>query len=54
MRDVFKQAIRHEWYTDDPDLRGIGHTTQRNKYLKKQKRRARRVLKQNLKKELEF
>lgn len=54
MRDVFKHTIHHDWYSSDLDMPAIGHTKQRNKYRKQQKRRARRVLKQNLRRELDF
>ena len=54
MRDAFKHTINHDWYSNDVDMLGIGHTKQRNKYRKQQKRRARRILKQNLQKELNY
>ena len=50
----FKKAMRHDWNCNNVDTYGIGHTKQRNKYRKQQKRRARRVLKQDLKKELNY
>lgn len=53
MADTFKNTRRHDWFTSDPDVQGMGHTKQRNAYRKKQNRRARRVLKQNLYKELD-
>jgi len=49
MADTFKQTRRHDFTTSDPDLLGLGHTKQRNAYRKKQNRRTRRVLKQELK-----
>lgn len=52
MSDMFKQTRRHDWYSDNCDVWGIGHTEQRNAYHKKERRRARRVLKQALRKEL--
>jgi hypothetical protein len=52
MADTFKQTRRNDWHTSDPDLQGMGHTKQRNAYRRKQNRRTRRVLKQELKKEL--
>ena len=53
MADTFKQTVRHDYYSYDCDVIGLGHTQQRTKERKKQRRRARRVLKQELKKELE-
>ena len=50
----FKKVMRHDWNCNNVDTYDIGHTEQRNKYRKQQKRRARRVLKQNLRKELDF
>ena len=50
----FKKAMRHDWNCNNVDVYGIGHTKQRNKYRKQQKRRARRVLKQTLRKELNY
>lgn len=52
MSDTFKQTRRNDWRTSDPDLQGMGHTKQRNAYRRKQNRRTRRVLKQELQKEL--
>lgn len=52
MSDKFKQTRRHDWFSDNSDARGIGHTEQRNAYRKKERRRARRVLKQDFRKEL--
>lgn len=52
MSDTFKQTRRNDWSVTDPDFRGLGHTKQRNAYRKKQNRRTRRVLKQELRKEL--
>ena len=52
MSDTFKQTRRHDWHTSDPDLQGMGHTKQRNAYRRKQNRRSRRVLKQELQREL--
>lgn len=52
MSDTFKQTRRNDWNTSDPDLQGMGHTKQRNAYRRKQNRRTRRVLKQELQKEL--
>lgn len=48
MADTFKQTRRHDWNTSDPDVQGMGHTKQRNAYRRKQNRRTRRVLKQEL------
>jgi hypothetical protein len=52
MSDTFKQTRRHDFATSDPDVCGLGHTKQRNAYRKKQNRRTRRVLKQELRNEL--
>lgn len=52
MSDTFKQTRRHDFATSDPDLQGMGHTKRRNAYRKKQNRRTRRVLKQELQREL--
>jgi hypothetical protein len=52
MADTFKTTRRNDWYSSDPDVRGIGHVERRNAYRKKQNRRTRRVLKQELQKEL--
>ena len=52
MADTFKQTRRNDWRTSDPDVHGLGHTKQRNAYRKKQNRRTRRVLKQELQKGL--
>jgi len=49
MADTFKQTRRHDFATSDPDLLGLGHTKLRNAYRKKQNRRTRRVLRQELK-----
>ncbi len=55
MSDTFKQTRRHDWFTSDPDMcAGVGHTEQRNAYRRKQNRRTRRVLKQELRRELGF
>ncbi len=54
MSDTFKQTRRHDYFTSDPDICGMGHTKQRNAYRAKQNRRARRVLKQNLRRELGY
>ena len=54
MRDSFKHTRAHDWYTEDNDVRGIGHVERRNAYRKKSNRRARRVLKQQLRNELDF
>lgn len=54
MNDVFKKTARQDWLMNDPDLCGIGHPKQRNAYRKKNRKRARRVLKQTLRKELDF
>lgn len=54
MADMFKQTRRHDYATSDPDAQGMGHTKQRNAYRKKQNRRTRRVLKQDLRKGLDF
>ena len=54
MSDTFKQVRRNDWSVTDPDFRGLGHTKQRNAYRAKQNRRARRVLKQNLRRELDY
>lgn len=48
MSDTFKQVRRNDWSVTDPDFRGLGNTKQRNVYRKKQNRRTRRVLKQEL------
>ena len=52
MADTFKQTRIHDFDAQEPDVRGIGHTKQRTTYRKKQNRRTRRVLKQELRKEL--
>ena len=52
MADTFKQTRRHDFTTSDPDMCGLGHTKQRNACRKKQNRRTRRILKQELQKEL--
>lgn len=52
MTDTFKRTREHDWRIYNPDVRGIGHTKRRNAYRKIQNRRARRVLKQNLRNEL--
>lgn len=52
MSDTFKQTRIHDFDAQELDVRGIGHTKQRNAYRKKQNRRTRRVLKQELRKEL--
>lgn len=52
MSDTFKQVRCNDWFVTDPDFHGLGHTKQRNAYRKKQNRRTRRVLKQELRKEL--
>ena len=54
MADTFKQTRRHDFATSDPDVQGMGHTKQRNAYRRKQNRRARRVLKQELRRELGY
>lgn len=54
MADTFKQIRRHDYFSSDPDMSGVGHTKQRNAYRAKQNRRARRVLKQNLRRELDY
>lgn len=54
MADTFKQTRRHDFATSDPDLQGMGHTKQRNAYRRKQNRRTRRVLKQELRRELGY
>ena len=52
MADTFKTTRRNDWSVTDPDFRGLSNTKQRNTYRKKQNRRTRRVLKQELQKEL--
>ena len=54
MRDSFKHTRAHDWNTEEVDVRSIGHTERRNAYRKKSNRRARRVLKQQLHRELDF
>lgn len=52
MADTFKQTRRHDWDVNDPDIFGIGHTKVQNAYRRKQNRRTRRALKQELRREL--
>ena len=52
MVDKMKRECLSQWDYRDYDVCGIGHPKRRNEYRKQQKRRARRVLKQELKKEL--
>ena len=54
MTDHFKRTLRGDFWYRDPDLYGVGHPEQRNAFRKKQRRRVRRVLKQELKKELGY
>jgi hypothetical protein len=48
MSDMFKQTRRHDWDVNNPDIFGVGHTKVQNAYRRKQNRRTRRVLKQEL------
>lgn len=52
MRDIYDFIRVTDQLSNDPDMYDIGHTKQRNAYRKKQNRRARRILKQELRKEL--
>lgn len=49
MVDIFKKTLQTDYWYGDPDLRGIGHTKQRKAFRDKQRRRVRRILKQELK-----
>lgn len=51
MTDNFKRTRIHDFAVADEDLRGIGHTKRARAEHKKQNRRTRRALKQELRKE---
>lgn len=54
MTDKFRHAREHDWYLYTAKALGTGHGERGARHRKEQNRRARRVLKQELRRELGY